>query len=133
MGAWSADSKTTVATMGKDDFFSNEKSVTVPERHEREDRVRRQPMAATTVLKEKTPLKAGEIIDATVMSRKALVAFLEQQIAERQGGGRALLAAPEGHDDEGLRPDHLRPRRAGFLQGPLRQARRDVSANSAST
>jgi isocitrate dehydrogenase len=86
MGAWSPASKTTVATMGKDDFFANEKSVTVP--------------AATTVriefvatdgsikvLKEKTPLKAGEIFDATVLSRWALVAFLEQQIARAKTEG----------------------------------------------
>ncbi len=86
MGNWSADSKTSVATMGKDDFFANEKSVTVP--------------AATTVkiefvgadgaakvLKEKTPLKAGEILDATRMSKRALVAFYEQQVAKAKADG----------------------------------------------
>ncbi|MBL9208182.1 MAG: NADP-dependent isocitrate dehydrogenase [Opitutaceae bacterium] len=86
MGAWAPNSKTTVVTMGKDDFFSNEKSVTVP--------------AATTVriefvgadgsvkvLKEKTPLKAGEIIDGTVMRKKALVAFYEEQIARAKQDG----------------------------------------------
>jgi isocitrate dehydrogenase len=80
MGAWSAGSKTRVATMDRGDFRSNERSVTVP--------------AATsvtfefvgtdgakTVLKDKTPLKAGEIIDGTFMSRRALVPFLEAQIA----------------------------------------------------
>jgi isocitrate dehydrogenase len=86
MGAWSPESKTSVGTMGRDDFFSNEKSVTVP--------------AATTVkiefvgtdgttrvLKEKTPLKAGEIFDATLMRKQALLAFIEQQItkAKQQG------------------------------------------------
>jgi len=80
MGAWSSDSKTTVGTMGRDDFFSNEKSVTVPEA----TTVKIEFVAAegtTTVLKEKTNLLAGEILDATVMSKKALVAFLEKQIA----------------------------------------------------
>ena len=79
MGAWSADSKTRVATMGRDDFFANEQSVTVP--------------AATTVrieftgddgntrvLKEKTPLRPGEILDATVMRKEALLAFLDRQV-----------------------------------------------------
>ncbi|MEI9894050.1 MAG: NADP-dependent isocitrate dehydrogenase [Chthoniobacter sp.] len=86
MGAWSADSKTSVGTMGKDDFFSNEKSVTVGAATE----VKIELVAAdgqTTVLKEKTPLKAGEIIDATVLRKKALVAFIESQIAEAKKTG----------------------------------------------
>ncbi|MGB8166443.1 MAG: NADP-dependent isocitrate dehydrogenase [Chthoniobacteraceae bacterium] len=86
MGAWSADSQTSVATMGRNDFFSNEKSVSVPEAGP----VKIEFVAAdgaVTVLKEKTPLLAGEIIDATVLSKKALLAFLELQMAEakRQG------------------------------------------------
>ena len=86
MGAWSPDSKTSVATMGAQDFFSNEKSVTVPAATE----VKIKFIGAdgtATVLKEKTPLKAGEILDATVMSRKALVAFLEGQIAAAKKQG----------------------------------------------
>ncbi len=81
MGTWSGDSKTDVATMGKDDFFSNEKSVTVPEA----TNARIEFVASdgkVTVLKEKTALKAGEVLDATVMNKNALVAFLEKQVAE---------------------------------------------------
>ena len=80
MGAWSPDSKTRVATMGKNDFFSNEKSVTVPEATD----VRIEFVAKDgpiTILKEKMPLKAGEILDATFMSKAALVAFLADQLA----------------------------------------------------
>jgi isocitrate dehydrogenase len=80
MGAWSADSKTNVATMGANDFFSNEKSVTVPAA----TTVKIEFVGAdgaTKVLKEKTTLKPGEVFDGTVMSKKALLAFLEQQIA----------------------------------------------------
>ncbi len=80
MGAWSADSKTVVGTMGQHDFYSNEKSVTVAEA----TTVKIEFIAAdgtTSVLKEKTALLAGEIIDATVLSKKHLVAFFEQQIA----------------------------------------------------
>lgn len=86
MGKWSADSKTSVGTMGKDDFFSNEKSVTVPEA----TNVKIEFVSAdgtTTVLKDKTPLKAGEILDATVMRKKALVAFLETQIDKAKSDG----------------------------------------------
>ena len=86
MGAWTADSKTSVGTMGKDDFFSNEKSVTVPEATE----VRIEFVGAdgsTKVLKEKTALKAGEIIDGTRLSKKALVAFLGQQISNAKADG----------------------------------------------
>jgi len=86
MGKWSADSKTTVATMGKDDFFSNEISVTVPEA----TNVKIEFVAkdgAVTVLKDKLPLQAGEILDGTFLSRKALVAFLEKEIAKAKADG----------------------------------------------
>ena len=86
MGAWSADSKTSVGTMGKNDFFSNEKSITVPAATE----VKIEFVGAdgtVTVLKEKTPLKAGEIIDSTMMSKKALVSFLGEQIAKAKADG----------------------------------------------
>ncbi len=79
MGAWAAESRTRVATMGRDDFFSNEKSVTVDAATE----VRIEAVATNgnvTVLKEKTPLQAGEILDATVLRRAALVAFLEGNV-----------------------------------------------------
>ena len=81
MGAWSAESKTKVGTMGRDDFFSNEKSVTVPEA----TNVKIEFVAddgKVTVLKERTALKAGEVFDATAMRKKALLAFLEKQVAE---------------------------------------------------
>ena len=85
MGAWSPTSKTSVGTMGHDDFYSNEKSVTVPAATT--VRIEFTPKPApdgkqepTVVLKEKTPLKAGEILDATFMNRKALGAFFAQQI-----------------------------------------------------
>jgi len=86
MGAWSPASKTRVATMGQDDFFSNEKSVTVAAA----TNVRIEFVAAdgaVKVLKDKTALKAGEILDATRMSRRALVAFYEQQIARAKADG----------------------------------------------
>jgi isocitrate dehydrogenase len=86
MGAWSPDSKTSVGTMGRDDFFSNEKSVVVPAATE----VKIEFIAAdgtAQVLKEKTPLKAGEILDATVLSKQALLAFLDAQIAAAKAQG----------------------------------------------
>ena len=86
MGAWSANSKTAVVTMGKDDFFSNEQSVTVPEA----TTVRIEFVSAdgdVTVLKEKIALKPGEILDATVMRKKALVDFLEAQVAQAKEQG----------------------------------------------
>ncbi len=86
MGAWSADSKTHVAHMNADDFYGSEKSVTVADA----GNMRIEFVGSdgkVTVLKEKTELKAGEIIDASVMSRRALRAFYEQQMqdAKRQG------------------------------------------------
>ncbi|NLP56674.1 NADP-dependent isocitrate dehydrogenase [Lutibacter sp. B1] len=81
MGAWSADSKTHVATMGKGDFYSNEKSLTISTDTDVKIKFI-DKNGTTTVLKDKTALLAGEIIDATVMSKKALVNFLEKQIKD---------------------------------------------------
>jgi isocitrate dehydrogenase len=86
MGAWSRDSKTHVAHMSGGDFRSNEKSVTIG----KEGTVRIELATAggaVKVLKEQTPVLAGEVIDATVMNAAALITFLERQIedAKRQG------------------------------------------------
>ncbi|HEX5790316.1 MAG TPA: NADP-dependent isocitrate dehydrogenase, partial [Luteolibacter sp.] len=86
MGAWSADSKTTVATMTQDDFFANEKSVCVPAA----TKVKIEFTAksgASTVLKEPFSILAGEILDATRMNKKALVAFLAEQIQRAKKDG----------------------------------------------
>jgi isocitrate dehydrogenase len=86
MGAWSPDSKTHVATMGHDDFFSNEASVTMAAddtltiRHVGAD-------GTTTVLKESVPVLAGEIVDGTFMSKAALVGFYADQIADAKAKG----------------------------------------------
>lgn len=89
MGAWSADSKTHVAHMNASDFYGSEKSVTVSEA----GAVRIEFVGddgKTTVLKEKTTLKAGEIIDACVMSKRALRAFYEEQMADAKKQGVLL-------------------------------------------
>ena len=86
MGAWSADSKTHVATMGSGDFRSNEKSVTITNATDVHIELV-QNNGETTVLKEKIALLEGEIIDATVMSKNALVAFLKEQVADAKANG----------------------------------------------
>ncbi|HCP36453.1 MAG: NADP-dependent isocitrate dehydrogenase [Limisphaerales bacterium] len=86
MGVWSSESKTRVATMGEGDFRSNEQSVSVPEATD----VKIEFMGSdgqSVVLKEKTALLAGEVLDATRMSRKDLVGFLEAQMAEAKEKG----------------------------------------------
>ncbi len=86
MGKWSADSKSHVATMSGNDFASNEKSIVIEE----PTSVRIEHVGnngETTVLKEETPLLAGEVFDATFMSKKALVSFLQEQIAEAKSQG----------------------------------------------
>jgi len=80
MGAWSPDSKTNVATMGKDDFRSNEKSVVLPA----DDTLTIKLVAADgteTVLKTDIKVLAGEVVDGTFMSVAALRRFLTEQIA----------------------------------------------------
>ncbi|HRB73183.1 MAG TPA: NADP-dependent isocitrate dehydrogenase [Flavobacterium sp.] len=79
MGAWSADSKTHVASMDHGDFYGSEKSVTVTEATD----VKIEFVGtdgATTVLKASTPLKAGEIIDSSVLSLKALKEYVSKEI-----------------------------------------------------
>lgn len=80
MGAWSADSRTNVATMGEHDFRSNEKSVVV----ESDDTLRIEHVGAdgeTTVLKPEVKVLAGEVVDATFMDVAALRRFLTEQVA----------------------------------------------------
>ena len=81
MGAWAADSKTRVATMDADDFFSNEQSVTVPAATTVRIELGPASGGAPVVLKDGIKLQAGEVVDATFMGKKALIAFLEKQIA----------------------------------------------------
>ena len=81
MGAWSSESKTHVSTMDHGDFYSNEKSVTVPNKGDIKIEFI-DNNGTSTVLKEKTSLLEGEIIDATVMSKNALLDFLKEQIED---------------------------------------------------
>lgn len=81
MGAWSGDSKTHVATMESGDFFHNEKSLTLPEATSIRI-IHTDLKGATTVLKDSFSLLKGEIIDTTVLSKTALINFLEAQIAD---------------------------------------------------
>lgn len=81
MGAWSANSKTHVATMDHGDFAHNEKSVTVSEPISIKI-VHFDANGNQTILKNSFPLLKGEIIDATVMSKNALLDFFKKQIAD---------------------------------------------------
>jgi isocitrate dehydrogenase len=86
MGAWSPDSKTHVATMGANDFKSNEQSVTM----DADNDLRIEHVAAdgsVTVLKPSVPVLAGEVVDGTFMSKSALVSFLRDQIADAKEQG----------------------------------------------
>ncbi|MEV0442803.1 NADP-dependent isocitrate dehydrogenase [Streptomyces spectabilis] len=86
MGAWSADSKTNVATMGENDFRSTEKSAVVAE----DGALRIELVAAdgtTTVLRESVPVLAGEVVDASVLHVAALREFLTAQIARAKAEG----------------------------------------------
>jgi len=86
MGAWSSDSKTHVATMSEGDFAHNEKSYTTPAATTVKI-VHTDTEGNTTVLKDNLALQAEEIIDATVMSKKALLAFLEREIKDAKAQG----------------------------------------------
>ena len=86
MGAWSKDSQSHVAHMDGGDFYGSEKSATVAQATS----VKIEWTGTdgkSTVLKDKTAISAGEIIDAAVMSRKALAAFVDAQVADAKQQG----------------------------------------------
>ena len=89
MGAWSADSKTHVATMTEGDFANNEKSITLA----KATSIGIQHIANNglkTTLKQSVYLLDAEIIDATVLSKKALLSFLEKEITDAKEQGVLL-------------------------------------------
>ncbi len=122
MGAWSSDSKTNVATMGVNDFRSNEKSIVLPAadvltiKHVGAD-------GTETVLKDGTEGPRGRGRRRHLHLR--LCPRRLPRRAGRQGQGRrcALLGPPEGHHDEGLGPDHLRSRGPRLLRRRLHRIR----------
>jgi isocitrate dehydrogenase len=81
MGVWSSDSKTHLATMSRGDFAHNEKSVTLSD-VTTVNIVHTDTNGNQTNLKDNLDLLKGEIIDATVMSKKALIEFLEEQVED---------------------------------------------------
>ncbi|MFS2088114.1 NADP-dependent isocitrate dehydrogenase [Paenarthrobacter sp. YJN-D] len=86
MGAWSADSKTNVATMGQNDFRSNEKSVVLDAADSLSVQLVRED-GTTKVLKKDFPVLAGEVVDATVLRADALDEFLKAQVARAKEEG----------------------------------------------
>ncbi|CAB3777752.1 Isocitrate dehydrogenase [NADP] [Paraburkholderia ultramafica] len=86
MGAWSADSKSHVAHMSGGDFYGSEKSALIAAA----GAVKIELTAADgtkTVLKEKTAVQAGEIIDASLLGKNALRSFIEAEIADAKSKG----------------------------------------------
>ena len=89
MGVWSSDSKTHVATMTEGDFAHNEKSITVAKatnvsiQHIANDGI-------ITTFKDNLPLIDAEIIDATVLSKKALLTFLDKEFTDANEQGILL-------------------------------------------
>ena len=86
MGPWESDTASHVSTMGENDFRSNELSTTLAA----EDTLRIEHVAAdgtVTVLKDAVPVLAGEVVDATFLSVKALRSFLEAEIADAKDQG----------------------------------------------
>lgn len=86
MGAWSADSKSHVAHMDAHDFFGSEKSTTVAEAGTVKIELVGKD-GSTKVLKETTKVQAGEIIDASVLSKNALRAYIAAQIEDAKNAG----------------------------------------------
>ncbi|MGE8045081.1 NADP-dependent isocitrate dehydrogenase [Pseudomonas monteilii] len=86
MGAWSAESRSHVAHMESGDFYGSEKAALI----DADGSLRIELVGkngSSTVLKEKTAVNAGEVVDCAVMSRKALKAFIAQQIEDAKASG----------------------------------------------
>jgi isocitrate dehydrogenase len=81
MGIWSSSSKTHVSTMTEGDFFHNEKSITLASAATVKI-LHIDATGKTSILKDNLALLKGEIIDATVLSNKALISFIEKQIVD---------------------------------------------------
>ncbi|WP_409238781.1 NADP-dependent isocitrate dehydrogenase [Streptomyces sp. PA5.6] len=86
MGAWTADSKTNVATMGENDFRSTEKSAVITEAGSLRIELTGDD-GSTTVLRESVPVLEGEVVDASVMRVAALREFLKEQVARAKADG----------------------------------------------
>lgn len=86
MGAWSADSKSHVAHMDAHDFYGSERSATIENAGSLKIELIGKD-GSSKVLKEKTAVKAGEIVDASTMSRKALQSFIAAQIEDAKAQG----------------------------------------------
>ncbi|WP_316840241.1 NADP-dependent isocitrate dehydrogenase [Pedobacter gandavensis] len=91
MGAWSADSKTRVASMTEGDFYGSEKSVTVTDPTQFKIEFVAED-GSVTELKGLAPLKAGEVIDSSALSLAALKAFVAKEIAATEAEGTLLSA-----------------------------------------
>ncbi|MCZ4244623.1 NADP-dependent isocitrate dehydrogenase [Pedobacter punctiformis] len=91
MGAWSADSKTKVASMTEGDFYGSEKSVTVADATQFKIEFV-DASGAVTELKGLSPLKAGEVIDSSALSLSALKTFVAKEIVEAKAAGVLLSA-----------------------------------------
>lgn len=89
MGAWSSDSKSHVASMSDGDFYSSEQSAVIKEAGQVNIEWAGND-GEFRVLKQKTAVQKGEVIDATVMRCKALCAFFEQSIADAKAQGVLL-------------------------------------------
>ncbi len=86
MGAWSADSKTHVASMSEGDFYGSEKSVTVADANTFKITFTAAD-GTTKLLKDSAPLLAGEVIDSAVLSVNALKKFIAKEIEDAKNKG----------------------------------------------
>jgi isocitrate dehydrogenase len=89
MGAWSADSKTAVASMPKDDFYGSEKSITIDQQSSYTIQLV-QKDGTIKIMKEASPLVSGEIIDSAVLKISALKSFISKEMEEAKAKGILL-------------------------------------------
>ena len=104
MGKWSQASRTHVSHMVKGDFYASEKCMTMDKACDVSIEFVAKEDGAVTVLKEKTSLQAGEIIDSMFMSKKDLCAFLEEEMEDARETGVMFLFSCQSDHDESIAP-----------------------------
>jgi isocitrate dehydrogenase len=85
MGTWSADSQSHVSSLSHGDFFDSESSVTVP--NDTEITIQLVNDSGRTILKEGIVTQAGDVVDASFLSKDALCEFIEQEIEDSKNKG----------------------------------------------
>jgi hypothetical protein len=131
MGAWSKASRSHADYMNGGDFFSSEQSA--PWTRPQTVRIEFVNKDGQVEAEKELALQEGEVLDSMFMSSKEAARLLRTDPAGLQGNRRDVVPARQGHHDEGVPPDRVRPRGQGVLPDRCSRNTASCSTNWAST